>query len=50
MINEETLGFVTNPYPYLPKPAPVVMVTGFLGVGVWVGPKNPRVTRDIPYK
>ena len=31
MINKETLRFVTNLYPYLPKPAPVVMGTGFLG-------------------
>jgi len=31
VINKETLGFVTNPYPYLPKPIPMVTGMGFLG-------------------
>ena len=47
MINKDTLGFVT-PVPLSAKTHTHGHGYGFSGVGVWVGPKNPRVTRDNP--
>jgi len=39
MINKDTLGFVTNPYPYLPKPVVMGMVFWSRGAG-W--PQKPQ--------
>ena len=40
MINEETLGFFTNLYPYLPKPIPMTRGAGFLGLGYGLAQKT----------
>src|ERR1700735_2599382 len=48
MINEETLGFFTNPYPYLPKPIPVTRGAGFLGLGYRLAQKTPVLPVPIP--
>ena len=48
MINEETLGFFTNPYPYLPKPVPVTRGAGFLGLGYGLARKTPGLPVPIP--
>ena len=48
MINEETLGFFTNPYPYLPKPVPVTRGAGFLGLWYGLARKTPGLPMPIP--